>query len=172
MVVAHTVDQRSQVNDEHKRGREVYPCLHFSLVPSVCESRLSGCYGKALYRDNYGVRRPLTDLRMLSGNRARTTTTTTHQTGRAVVRASKAVMPSAATTPVAIRQSSPTMNSYQNRPTAPIQPITAGSYRASLTGSIRSLHGSVRLPPRSSFHPGWTHVHRHKRHCCQREQGT
>jgi hypothetical protein len=45
-------------------------------------------------------------------------------------------MPSAATTPVAIRQSSPTMNSYQNRPTAPIHRITAG-YRASLTGERR-----------------------------------
>lgn len=136
MVVAYTIDQRSQVNDEHERGSEMYPYLHFSLVPTVFEPRLRECCEHPLYRDNYGVRRPLTDLRMLSGNRARTTTTTIHQTGRAVVRVSKAVMPSAATTPVAIRQSSPTMNSYQNRPTAPIHRITAG-YRASLTGERR-----------------------------------
>ena len=83
---------------------------------------------------------------MLSGNRARTTTTTIHQTAGAVVRASRAVMPSAATTPVAIRQSSPTMNSYQNRQTAPIHRITAGSYRASLTGGRRNSAGAPKTP--------------------------
>jgi antitoxin (DNA-binding transcriptional repressor) of toxin-antitoxin stability system len=58
IVIAHTIDQRGQVNDGHKHGRDVYPCFHFHFIAIVVVRRLVVCCERAMYLSGEPVVRP------------------------------------------------------------------------------------------------------------------